>query len=105
MKHTTPFLQAVIAIAGKDLRAELRNRQLISAVGLFALIATMVFFYTLEGQHSVQVLALPAVTWVITGFAGTPGLSRSLAQEQDSASLNALLLAPIDRAGLFYGNL
>ncbi len=105
MKQTTPFLQAVIAIATKDLRAELRNRQLISAVGLFALMATMVFFYTLEGQHSVQVLALPAVTWVITVFAGTLGLSRSLAQEQDSGSLDALLLAPIDRAALFYGKL
>src|SRR5260221_8726094 len=105
MKHITPFFKAVIAIATKDLRAELRNRQLISAVGLFALMATMVFFYTLEGQHSVQVLALPAVTWVITVFAGTLGLSRSLAQEQDSGSLDALLLAPIDRTALFYGKL
>ena len=31
----TPFLRAVLAIAGKDLRAELRSRQLLAAMGLF----------------------------------------------------------------------
>jgi heme exporter protein B len=105
MKQTTPFLRAVIAIAGKDLRAELRSRQMISAISLFAVLATMVFFYTLEGNRDVQRLALPAVTWVITVFAGTLGLSRSLSQEQDRGSLDALLLAPIDRVALFYGKL
>jgi len=44
---------------------------LISAVGLFAANATMVFFYTLEGQQQCPGLALPAVTWVMTVFAGT----------------------------------
>jgi heme exporter protein B len=105
LRRSTPFLHAVLAIAGKDLRAELRSRQLISAIALFALIATMVFFYTLEGQRSVQVAALPAVLWVIIVFAGTLGLNRSLAQEHDRGSLDALLLAPIDRSALFYGKL
>lgn len=100
-----PFLRAVLAIAGKDLRAELRSRQLISAVALFALMATMVFYYTLEGQHAVQVAALPAVLWVIIVFAGTLGLNRSLVQEHDRGSLEALLLAPIDRSALYYGKL
>ncbi len=103
--HNTPFLRAVLAIAGKDLRAELRSRQLISAIVLFAVMATMVFFYTLEGQRAVEIAALPAVLWVIIVFAGTLGLNRSLAQEHDRGSLDALLLAPIDRSALFYGKL
>ncbi len=103
--HNTPFLRAVLAIAGKDLRAELRSRQLISAIVLFAVMATMVFFYTLEGQRAVEIAVLPAVLWVIIVFAGTLGLNRSLAQEHDRGSLDALLLAPIDRSALFYGKL
>jgi heme exporter protein B len=105
MKRTTPFLKAVLAIAAKDLRAELRSRQLISAMGLFALLATMAFYFTLESRPDVRVAALPAIMWVIVVFAGTLGLSRSLAQEHDRGSLDALLFAPIDRATLFFGKL
>jgi len=100
-----PFLSAVLAIAVKDVRAELRSRQLIAAIALFSLLATMVFFYTLEGQRNVESAALPAVVWVTVIFAGTLGLNRSLAQEHDKGSLDALLLAPINRAALFYGKL
>ena len=101
----TPFLRAVLAIAGKDLRAELRSRQLLAAMGLFALLATMTFYFTLQARPDVRAAALPAVLWVTVVFAGTLGLNRSLAQEHDRGTLDALLLAPIDRAALFYGKL
>jgi heme exporter protein B len=42
---------------------------------------------------------------VTTVFAGTLGLNRSLAQEYDRGSFDGLLLAPIDRAALFFGKL
>ncbi len=103
MRRGTPFFKAVLAIAGKDLRAELRSRQLISAMGLFAVLATMVFYYTLESRPDVRRAALPAVLWVTIVFTGTLGLNRSLSQEYDRGSLDALMMAPIDRAALFYG--
>jgi heme exporter protein B len=43
------------------------------------------------------------VVWVVVVFTSTLGISRSLAQEHDKGILDALLLAPIDRAALFYG--
>ncbi len=43
--------------------------------------------------------------WATVVFAGTLGLNRSLAQEHDRGSFDGLLLAPIDRAALFYGKL
>ena len=105
MRRTTPLIRAILTIAGKDLRAELRSRQLIGAMGLFALLATMVFYFTLESRADVRLAALPAVLWVTIVFAGTLGLNRSLAQEHDRGSLDGLLLAPIDRVALFYGKL
>ncbi len=104
-RRSTPFVKAVLIIAGKDLRTELRSRQLIAAMALFALLATMVFYFTLESRPDVRLSALPAVLWVIIVFAGTLGLNRSLAQEYDRGSLDGLLLAPIDRAAMFYGKL
>src|SRR5215468_6712118 len=105
MRRRTPFLKAVLIIAGKDLRSELRSRQLISAMGLFALLTTMVFYFTLDPRPDVRTAALPAILWAIVVFAGTLGLNRSLAQEHDRGNLEGLLLAPIDRSALFYGKL
>jgi len=99
------FFNAVAAIAWKDLRAEFRSRQLISAMAFFALLAVLIFYFTLDAQREAQLLALPSILWVIVVFAGTLGLNRSLAAEHDSGSLDALLLAPIPRASLFYGKL
>ncbi|HVO43423.1 MAG TPA: heme exporter protein CcmB [Aggregatilineales bacterium] len=103
MKTSLP--RAIYAIVMKDLRAELRSRQVINATGLFALIATMVFYFTLSGRPDVRLAALPAVLWVIVVFAGTLGLARSLALEHDRGTLDGLLLAPIDRVALYYGKL
>lgn len=99
------LLRAALAIAAKDLRAELRSRQLILAMGVFALLTVAVFFYALEGRGEVKQAALPAVLWVTVIFAGTQGVGRSLAQEYDRGTLDGLLLAPISRAALFYGKL
>jgi heme exporter protein B len=99
------FLSAVLTIAAKDLRVELRSRQLVGAMGLFALLATMAFYYTLESRPDARVAATPAVVWITIVFASTLGQGRSLAQEQDRGTLEALLLSPIDRAALFYGKL
>src|SRR5579863_3296751 len=99
------FFFAVAAIAWKDLCAEFRSRQLVSAMALFALLTVLIFYFTLDGQRAAQIAALPAIVWAIVVFAGTLGLSRSLAAEHDSGSLDALLLAPIPRPALFYGKL
>lgn len=97
------MLNAIRVIVWKDLRAELRSRRLISAVGLFALLAVLVFYFTLEGRRDILTGAVPSILWVIIVFAGILGLTRSLAAEHERGTLDALLIAPIPRAALFYG--
>jgi heme exporter protein B len=97
------MFNAIRVIVWKDLRAELRSRRLISAVGLFALLAVLVFYFTLEGRRDILTGALPSILWVIIVFAGILGLTRSLAAEHERGTLDALLIAPIPRAALFYG--
>jgi heme exporter protein B len=43
------------------------------------------------------------VLWAAVAFAGTLGLSRSLAREQQTGCLDGLLLAPVDRSAIFFG--
>jgi heme exporter protein B len=40
---------------------------------------------------------------VTIAFAGTLGLNRSLAQEQENRCMDGLLLAPMDRSAIFFG--
>ena len=99
----TPYWRAVAAIVWKDLRAEIRNRELINSMVLFTLMTVLVFSLALELDREARQTTVAGVLWVTVVFAGMLGLGRSLASEKDRGSLDALLLAPIDRSALFFG--
>jgi heme exporter protein B len=99
------FFSATFFIAAKEIRGELRSRRLVTQMTLFAFLAVLIFYFTLEGQRSAVQVSLPAILWVIVTFAGTLGVGRSLAAEHEHGTLDGLLLAPIPRASLFYGKL
>lgn len=104
-RPVTPYWRAVSAIAWKDLRAEIRNRELINSMILFTLMTVMVFSLALELDANARQNVVAGVLWVTVVFAGMLGFSRSLAAEQDRGSLDALLLAPIERSALFFGKM
>ncbi len=101
----TPFIQAVLAILRKDLRTELRSRELISSMGLFSLLSILIFSFALELDRVARQEAISGVLWVTVVFASILGLNRSLAMERDQGNLDAMLLAPINRAAIFLGKL
>ncbi|MDZ4767202.1 MAG: heme exporter protein CcmB [Chloroflexota bacterium] len=101
----TPFFRAAVAIARKDIRAEFRSRELISLMGLFALLSILVFSFALELNREVRVEAVGGVLWVTILFASILGLNRSMTMEREGGGMDALLLAPIDRAAVFVGKL
>jgi len=101
----TPFFQAVFAIVRKDLRAELRSRELVSAMLLFALLSILVFSFALELDRDAREAAVSGVLWVTIVFASILGLNRSMAMEREQGNVDAMLIAPIDRAAIFFGKL
>jgi heme exporter protein B len=101
----TGLIKASLAIAGKDLRAELRNRQTVSAMFLFGLLAILIFSFSLEFDRTGRQASVAGVLWVTMIFAGTLGLGQSLGREKDQGSLDGLLLAPVDRSALYLGKL
>jgi heme exporter protein B len=101
----TPFLPAVIAIVRKDLQAELRSRELLSSMLMFALLSVLIFSFALELDRLARQEVVSGVLWVTVVFASILGLNRSLASEREGGSFDALLLAPVDRAAVFFGKL
>ncbi len=109
LAHTAPgnpsfgFLRAVGAIVWKDLAAELRSRELISAMLVFALLVILIFNFALELDAKARASVTAGVLWVTFAFAGTLGLNRSMAMEKDRGCLDGLLLAPVDRSAIYFG--
>lgn len=101
----TPFLSVVASIIRKDFQAELRSRELVGSMGLFALLSVMVFSFALELDRNARIESISGVLWVTVVFASILGLNRSMAMERDQGNLDALLIAPINRAAIFVGKL
>ena len=103
--ETTAFLKAVGALVWKDLAAELRSRELISAMLVFSLLVILIFNFALELDAKTRAGVTAGVLWVTLAFAGTLGLNRSLAMEKDRGCLDGLLLAPVDRTAIYFGKM
>jgi heme exporter protein B len=101
----TSFAKTVLAIVRKDFQAELRSRELVSSMAVFALLSILVFSFALELDREARLNAVAGVLWVTVIFSSFLGLNRSLAMERDQGNLDGMLLAPIDRPAIFFGKL
>lgn len=97
------FLRSIGAIVWKDLAAEMRSRELLSAMLVFALLVILIFNYALELDVKARSTITAGVLWVTFAFAGTLGLNRSMATEKDRGCMDGLLLAPVDRSAIYFG--
>ena len=97
------FFLKVWAILVKDMAAELHTREMISAMLVFSILALLIFSFALDLRGATARAAAPGVLWATVAFAGTLGLSRSLAREQQAGCMDGLLLAPVDRSAIFFG--
>ena len=102
-QKVSAYLRAVSAIVWKDLAAELRSRELLSAMLVFALLVILIFNFALELDAKTRANVTSGVLWVTFAFAGTLGLNRSMATEKDRGCLDGLLLAPVDRSAIYFG--
>jgi heme exporter protein B len=103
MRASTAYMRAIWAVVWKDLAAELRSRELLSAMLVFALLVILIFNFALELDARTRYSVTAGVLWVTFAFAGTLGLNRSMAMEKDRGCLDGLLLAPVDRSAIYFG--
>ncbi len=97
------FLSQALAIAGKDLRSEVRSKETVNASLSFALVILMLFSFAFD-PSSEQVREIAGgLLWLVYAFAGTLILNRSFARELINDCLDALIASPASGAQLFLG--
>ena len=107
--HSKPgFWSSVWAIVWKDLAIERHTWQIISVMLVFSLTVVIVFSFALgagtlsPGSNLAREASL-GFYWATILLAGTLGLNRSFSSEQENRCLDAILVAPVDRAAIFIG--
>jgi heme exporter protein B len=97
------YLRAVASVAWKDLVIERHTRQVLSIMVVFSIAAVIVFNFALELRLDAARNVATVLLWIVILLAGTLGLNRSLANEQENHSMEAVLMAPIDRSAIYLG--
>ena len=101
----SPFLRVTLAIFRKDVKRELRTKETISSMFVFAILVVVVFNFTLA-LDEVRALELgPGILWTAFVFAATLGLNRSFAAERENQCISGLIMAPVDRSAIYFGKL
>lgn len=94
-------LAAVRLLVWKDLVLELRTKEILTAMTVFAMLVAVVFNFAFSPSPQQAASLLPGMLWITLAFAATLGLSRSFVLEHDQQCLEALRLFPFD-PGLIY---
>jgi heme exporter protein B len=102
---TSTSFPVVLAILRKDVRTEVRTRQMISSMFVFAVLVLLVFNFTLLLDEVRAIELGPGILWVAFVFAATLGLNRSFAIEGENRCLSGLMLAPAPRSAIYFGKL
>jgi heme exporter protein B len=99
------FLEQTIAILWKDIRSELRSKQMWMGMGLFALLVLVIFNFTFDLRVDNKAAVAPGALWVAFVFASLLGLGRTIAAEREKGSMDRLLLCPVDRKAIYLAKL
>jgi heme exporter protein CcmB len=97
------LLQHAGRVAWKDLRIELRSREIIYTMAFFAGLLAVVYSFVFTIDPVLVRRAAPGMLWVAVAFAGTVGLGRAFDRERENDTLRALLLSPAPRLAIFLG--
>ncbi len=99
------YFQVVWAVLWKDLRIELRTKDIFTSMAVFAVLALMIFNFAFELRVPDKTTIIPGVLWVTITFSGVLGLGRAFISEKDRGSMAGLLLAPVDRSAIYFGKM
>jgi heme exporter protein B len=98
-------INKVLAIFWKDILLEIRTKESVTVILVFALLVLVIFNFAFEPETATMNLVAPGVLWVAFTFSGVLGLNRVFALERENSRLAGLLLCPIDHMLIYWGKL
>lgn len=88
----------------KELLAEFRTRETMTAMLIFSLTVILIFAFSFSRPgEKISSEILAGLIWVVITFSGLLGLNRTFLTEQKNDALLGLLLAPIDKSLIYLG--
>lgn len=92
-----------LRVARKDLRIELRSREIVYTMAFFGALLVVVYAFVFPAKPELARAAAPGMLWVAVAFTGTLGLGRAFDRERENDTMRALLLTPVPRIAVFLG--
>ena len=99
------FWGPIATLIWKDVLLELRTKDIVVSVLVFALLVIVIFSFAVDPTPRTMAVVAPGVLWVSFTFGGVLGLTRSFALEKDGGNLHGLMLAPVGRDAIFFGKM
>ena len=97
------IVRDALTIAGKDVRVELRSKEILLTMGYFGFLVVFVFAFAFyRGDAPISAVSA-GILWVSIAFAGTLGLNRIFEREREGDCIRALLLSPVARPAIYLG--
>ncbi|HZU15631.1 MAG TPA: heme exporter protein CcmB [Candidatus Dormibacteraeota bacterium] len=97
------FAGVMLAVAAKDLRCELRGKELLPALTQFVVLSLVIAGFAFDLDASSGPRLSPGILWLVLVFAGLLAFGRTFAAERDVGSLEAMLLTPAGAPAIFAG--
>jgi heme exporter protein B len=96
------FAQYRVLLA-KDLRQEFRTREMLTSMGIYALLVIIVYGAALALiARDVDIVTMGGgLLWALIVFTSLLGLGRSFAHEKEQGCMEGILLVPLDRSVVF----
>lgn len=102
-KQNTSGVSQFITLLAKDLRQEIRTKEMLVSMVLYAALVIVVYGVALSfTQPSTELVELAGgLLWAMVVFTSLLGLNRSFTQEKENGCIEGILLAPLDRGIIF----
>jgi heme exporter protein B len=100
------FLRQAARIAAKDLRIELRSREILATMTFLAVVVVLIFsFAFVVGDARPPAPVTAGILWIAVIVSGTVALGRTFDRERDGEAIRSLLLSPAPRGAIYLGKL
>jgi heme exporter protein B len=97
MSGRPPWARQLRALVLKDLRLELRTRDTAVAMGLFSIVAMVIFQFAVGSRVDDLTPFAGGILWAVLSLTAVLGVGRSWVPEREQRVLEGILVAPVPR--------
>jgi heme exporter protein B len=99
------FWNKALTIAWKDVISEMRTREIVISVLVFAILVIVIFNFAFGETREMLTAVAPGILWVTFAFSGVLSLNRAFVAEKEDGCLEGLMACPIGREVIYVGKL